>query len=373
MHLKNPGDKTNENCAILRRHYTKGRAGEESFIALSKDIFLKVFYSAGDPSSIQQYFKDVRTVFAIGNFDGCHIGHQKLLTRCRSLAKRLGAKAGVLTFSPHPRSYFKPREPVEPIFDSDQKFRSFQELGLDICVQRTFNQEFAELGPEEFFYDYLCKTLSCVGIVVGENFFFGKQRRGDIKLLSEYANTYQVALDVVEPATFSGRTVSSSRLRQAIKRGQLHDVYNMLGRPLLIEGRTEKGRQLGRTIGIPTVNIYPNSPFLLPKAVCAGYGVLLKDSDEPPAIFPNMKDPRLHHAAINIGYKPSISDNLELSVEAHLIDQQLELDAHYNQRLAIYVRHKVRDEQQFRSIEELRQQISQDIGTCRQFLRSQPH
>ncbi|MBP9706416.1 MAG: riboflavin biosynthesis protein RibF [Oligoflexales bacterium] len=314
---------------------------------------------------------------AIGNFDGCHRGHQSLIQQLVNLAKQKGASAGVLTFDPRPEAFFRQFGAETLLFTREQKSRAFEELGVDFHILQEFDFAFSRLSHVEFFEDLLVKQLGIKVLVVGADFKFGAGRLGNIDYLKsaceKFSIDFQPLFPVLIDASEKSPQISSTRIRQSLlNEGDCQLVAKMLGRPYLVEGLIKSGDKIGRQLGFPTLNLEPERAQLLPKnGVYSAYVALPENLSAGkkvfiPPIFPDYKS--LAPAAVNIGLRPTLQQNLpELRIEAHLLDRKLamELDS---RPMGIYFVERIRDEKKFADLDELKANIANDILACRQSL-----
>lgn len=309
-------------------------------------------------------------MISIGNFDGCHLGHQELIKRCVATARRLQTSAIALTFDPNPKQYFQPDRVFPKLFSPSQKIRAFQELGIDILLVHSFDHALATMSAEHFYQKLLCEQLQCQGIIVGHNFYFGHQREGDTQFLATRCHQDNIELQIVEAKRLADQQISSSSIRQSLCDGNIEVCNQMLGRDYLIEGRVESGQKIGRTLGLPTFNIAQTQQLIPKTGVYAGF-LLLGTEAETAKIFIDKTEEKntLLPAAINIGMRPSVDDtDRRIRIEAHAIDQKLPFDQHYGLSAAVYLSNRLRDEAKFASLNELEAQIRNDIIQARQKL-----
>lgn len=299
-------------------------------------------------------------VVTIGNFDGCHIGHQSLLAKAFEISKSYQAAPVVYTFDPHPQEFFSglylPR-----LFSRHQKTQAMRELGISQIVTQHFDQAFSEVSHEDFYQNYLRAQLNAKAIVVGEDFRFGHKRLGDVTYLKMQAKKDGLIVEALPALTTEGLVVSSSRIRSVIsEEGNVALAAKMLGRPYILQGVVAKGQQLGRTLGYPTANL-GNVQQLIPKTgVYVGYAHL-----DTSAEVMQMKS-KLIPMVTNIGYRPTVSQSRELAVEAHFLDgQHGEL---YGQKLTLYFVKRLRDEKTFADKSQLIDQIGLDAELAKKEL-----
>ncbi|RZA24540.1 MAG: riboflavin biosynthesis protein RibF [Proteobacteria bacterium] len=301
---------------------------------------------------------DESSSLTIGNFDGCHLGHQELLRLARRAADERGAKTTVLTFDPHPREYFQPTLKLPRLFQPEQKLRALEELGVDRVVVQSFDQQLSQLTPERFCKDLLLSHLQTTAVTVGYDFRFGKGRTGT---LSDFHTFLPEALiQEAGEVSIGGQTASSSMIRKYLQLSNIFKANELLGRAYLLEGVIQKGKQLGRQLGFPTANIDVKSQLLPEAGVYCGYAVLRAEA--PIFEQPESKIPCI----LNIGYRPTIAqDKPQLLVETHLLTGEYGQDALYDLPMGIYLTHHIRGEKKFNGLDELKAQIQTDCEKAR--------
>lgn len=305
----------------------------------------------------------------IGNFDGCHRGHQTLIQQTQAIAASSNLSALVMSFDPNPKDFFQPQPSPHNLFSAAQKQRALSELGVNEYLVQKFDRDFSLITRETFVNDYLLAALRCRALVVGYDFAFGFRRQGNTAFLQEQSAAQGFSLQVMPPYQHHGTTVSSSVIRQLLTAdGNIQQVTELLGRPYLLEGQVAKGKQLGRTIGWPTINV-GSVQQLLPKPgiYCGWLWLAENDADSPEVMrLPQRRLP----AAISIGTNPTINDqNTEVFVEAYAIHTQLPYDTLYGRGCGIYLTHRLRDEMKFAGLAELDEQIKQDVQQALQLLK----
>ena len=210
----------------------------------------------------------------IGNFDGVHRGHAQLISRLLTNAKLLGGPAIVFTFDPHPAEVLRPGNSPPPLTTSESKCERLGELGVGVVVTYPTDMALLSLGPDAFFDEVIISSLGAQAVVEGPNFRFGAERAGSIEKLRQLCNERSIKLDVVQPIEFGGqRSISSSRIREAIGEGDVESAAAMLGRPYQIAGAVGQGAQRGRQLGFPTANLVEIPTLLPPLGVYAGRNV----------------------------------------------------------------------------------------------------
>lgn len=285
--------------------------------------------------------KAADAVVAIGNFDGVHMGHRALLAHARKVADENGWRLVVLTFSPHPRVFFRPDQPPFLLTNTAQKMRELTSAGADDVVVLRFDGILSTVTAEEFIANVLEDALLARHIVVGNNFVFGKDRGGNVALL-EQSGLGVSALPVVNDA--AGDRISSERIRASLRHGHVATAEELLGRPWEIEGVVIKGHQRGRTIGFPTANMGLGE-YLHPL-----FGVYTAEIQ-----FEG--DAGIYPAVVNIGQRPTIGVSGPL-LEAHLLDYSGDL---YGKTMRVRLLNFLRPEQKFADFELLKQQIHKDV------------
>ena len=292
------------------------------------------------------------TAITIGNFDGCHRGHRLLLDAAVRLAATHNQHSVVISFV----DANKPS--AEQLFTTAQRLRSFAAAGLHTCLLHNFDRSLTDISHEDFLHDCLQRRFNMHHLVVGDDFRFGHQRRGDVAWLKAQAG---FNLTAIAPLVHAGQRISSSAVRQLLAAGNVSTAAEMLGRPYLLEGQVQRGAQRGSKLGIPTANLSHIEQLLPAHGVYAGWAVL--EVECSPLRVPTTARP----SVINIGTRPTVSDDGQRTVEVHVIAQQLgEL---YGKGMAVFFVQRLRDEKKFASREALRAQIDADITQAQHILR----
>ncbi|MEI6729877.1 MAG: bifunctional riboflavin kinase/FAD synthetase [Pseudomonadota bacterium] len=288
-------------------------------------------------------------VVALGNFDGLHIGHQKVIDTAIAIAKNSGKPAAVLTFEPHPRRLFNPSLPPLRITSLRSKIKLLQDNGVDFIRIVRFNKQFANLSPENFIKDILCQELQVSHVVTGDDFVFGNKRLGNVDYLKEMSVKLGFAATICEQVNIDGERCSSTRIRSLLELGKVGEIKHLLGREYSISGRVIAGDKRGRTIGFPTANILPNRIFLPAQGV---YAVIAKIAGQ------------LVKGVANIGTRPTFAGSHVL-LEVHLFDFEQEI---YGEHVEISLIEHIRAEQKFAGFEELKTQITADCRSAKEIL-----
>ena len=282
------------------------------------------------------------SVIAIGNFDGLHIGHQKVLKEARKKAKNQKIKFGLVTFEPVPTMFFNKNIKNHRINSLSQKIYFLKKIKLDFLIIINFNRFFSNLKPEKFIKKILFDKIKCKYVFISKNFRFGKKRLGDIKTLKNFEKKYSYKMIVTIPQKKREKIVSSTLIRKIIYKGRVKEAEKLLGRPWCVEGKVIRGNQRGRKIGFPTCNIKLNS-YTLPKL--GVYAVQVE--------IDNIKK----RGIANIGYRPTFNGKtLLLEVNIFGIKRNL-----YKKILKINFIKFVRAENKFKDINQLKAQIKKDI------------
>ena len=295
-------------------------------------------------------------VFALGNFDGVHLGHCAVIDAARKEASKRKCPALALTFEPHPYSLFKKDGDPFRLTPPLVKNRLLHEAGIDKIVTLDFTPAFAQKSPQAFVEEILCSTCQAHHIVAGFDFVFGRGRGGDRDALRRYLSPHGVSLTEVSPRRDKdGEIISSSRIRACVRQGQMDKAAALLGRGFSIEGRVQKGDQRGRTIGFPTANI------VLGETIRPLYGVYALCARQ-------CGTEAWHNGVANIGVRPSIGGGRELA-EFFLFDFEKDI---YDQRWEICLTQFLRPEKTFSSLDELKAQIQKDVQESRSLLETPP-
>jgi riboflavin kinase/FMN adenylyltransferase len=291
------------------------------------------------------------TLYALGNFDGLHRGHAAVIARAVECAAAHRIFAALATFAPHPRRFFKPNDAPFLITSPDVRDEAARALGMRSVLEIPFDNDLAALSPTAFVTDILVNRLHATGVVVGADFCFGRDRAGTAEDLKRLGSAADLIVEIVAPVG-DGEKYSSSRIRQAIRAGDMVEARRQLGRPWRIDGTVQHGDARGRTIEVPTANIE------LGDLVRPAFGVY--------AAWAMTADGVHHPAAVNIGIRPTMGGTVE-RVEAHLLDFEGDL---YGQPLILDVVSFIRPEQTFADLGALKGQIATDIATVRRMLAS---
>lgn len=282
---------------------------------------------------------------ALGKFDGIHLGHRKLLNRVLEQKKR-GLQAVVFTFDTSAAFFFGGDE--RELSVREEKRAAFAQMGIDVLIEFPLNPDTAATEPVTFVSRYLAEQMRTVYLCAGPDISFGKGGAGDYALLAAYAQDYGYQVELIEKVRVDGKEVSSTRVREAVRAGEMEAVTRMLGTPYSVKGKVLHGRQLGRTLGMPTANLLPDDGKLLPPN-----GVYYSRA--------HLGD-RVYRGITNIGCKPTVSDERILGVETYLYDFAGEI---YDREITVELLAFRRPERTFEGVEALRRQIEEDVAAGR--------
>lgn len=292
------------------------------------------------------------SILTIGAFDGVHLGHQKLVGKSVVEARNKGAPAVVLTFFPHPSVVLQGRRPSFYLTTPDRKAELLGNLGVDLVITQEFNKDLS-LVPAEQFLRRLKENLGFVQLWVGPDFALGHQREGNIAYLTEAQERWEFELHVVEPLKVSGEVISSSRIREALRSGDVARAARYLGRFFSLSGTVQEGAGRGKGLGIPTANLAVWEEIAYPRE-----GVY--------ACLAAIEDGSTWNAVTNLGRRPTFEDQLDLAViETHIMGYDGNL---YGRQVRLEFVERLRDEVRFESIDQLVEQIRADIEKADQIL-----
>lgn len=291
---------------------------------------------------------------ALGNFDGLHKGHQKLINETVSAARNNNGIAAAFVFEPHPIKVLFPERAPKLLVTAQHKADLMEKLGLNLLIYTSFTLAISKCSPEEFVNNILINKLNIKQAFVGFNYTFGHKGAGTPELLQELGKKHGFEVRVIPPVEVDGQVVSSSLIRKALESGNIKWARVMLGYDPMLEGQVIEGERRGRTIGFPTANLAVSSELNVP-----GKGVYAARAQIRDGIF---------QAVVNIGSKPTFHEEYPISIEAHLIDFHDEI---YGEKMRLYFIDKIRDERRFSNVEELVGQISKDRDRAKQIAAGQ--
>ena len=281
-------------------------------------------------------------VIAIGNFDGIHLGHLKVIYEAKKMAKKNKLPFGLMTFEPVPVMFFNKKIKNHRISSLEQKKDQLKKLKLDFLIIIKFNKNFSSLSAEEFIKKIIHKKTACRFLYVSKNFRFGFKRKGNIKTLEKYGKQFNFKNKIVMPFKTRGKIISSTFIRKKIRKGQIEEVNKLLNRYWSINGKVIRGQKRGRKIGFPTCNL-KLSNYVIPRL--GVYAVKVKTNNIS------------NNGIANIGYRPTFNgQNLLLETNIFGINKNL-----YNKVITVGFKKFLRAEKKFKSFEYLKKQIKIDI------------
>ncbi len=290
----------------------------------------------------------------IGNFDGCHRGHQQILAHLRQKAAQLNLPTVVMLFEPQPNEFFTAEQAPARLMRLRDKVRHLQQAKVDYVLCIRFDRTFANLSAEEFIHHYLVEKLKVKFLSIGDDFHFGYQRQGNFQTLLNAGQQFGFEVENNDSfyleQTDNKQRISSTLIRQALSENNLQLAEARLGKPYSIHGRVAHGKKLGRTIGFPTANIH------LHRQVNPVQGVY--------AVEVVTKNNEYYQGVANIGNRPTVDGKTRPLLEVHLFDFSQDL---YGQPLDIIFHHKIRNEIKFADFGQLKQQIAKDVQTAKDF------
>lgn len=297
-----------------------------------------------DLENMPQTFSN--SIITLGNFDGLHLGHQELIRMIIGTAKERGTISLVVTFRPHPLKILAPEKCPPLISIYEEKIRLFEELGIDVLVKIPFTHDFSVMSSEEFVRDILCQKLGAKEIFVGSNYRFGRGRQGNVESLREYGKKYGFSVTEVEQVTLMGEIISSTKIRNLLKDGEVEHAARLLGRTYAISGIVVKGDGRGRSLGFPTANIAPKHAIIPADGVYA-VRIFVRE--------------RLYDGIANIGLRPTFNKQ-GLTIEVHIFNFDEDI---YGEDISLYFIKRIREEKKFDGPDALIRQINSDIAEAR--------
>ncbi len=288
------------------------------------------------------------SIILIGNFDGLHLGHQKLFQLAQSYKKKYNLKIGVVNFDPMPKMFFNKKLKNFRLSNINQKIKLLSNLKVDFVITKKFDKKFSKTKALNFISQILNKKLASKFIFVSNNFRFGNKREGNVKLLKKYEQLFNYKVVKPEPLIKNKKIVSSSLIRNFLEKGLLDKANNLLKRNWVIQGVVKKGRQVGKKIGFPTCNI-DIGDYVLAKPGVYAVKVLRKNSN------------KYLKGIANLGYRPTFNEK-KLLLEVHLFNFSGNL---YNKLLSVEFLKFIRKEKKFYNVNQLRAQIKKDLNIAK--------
>jgi riboflavin kinase/FMN adenylyltransferase len=302
---------------------------------------------------LEEFNKLDNAVVTSGTFDGVHLGHRKILNRLIEVAKQTDGESVVITFYPHPRSVISPDNKIVNLLSTlDEKIELLEKSGIQHLVIIPFTREFSELTSEEFIQKILIQTIGTKTLVIGFDHRFGKNREGSFEYLKAHKGNYGFEIEEISRQDIENIGVSSSKIRKALQDGDIQLADHFLGRNYSLSGVIVKGKQLGRTIGFPTANIQVREVAkLIPTN--GVYAVRVEYKNEE------------FNGMLNIGNRPTVDGTFQ-TIEVNIFEFDREI---YGENLTVEFIQKIRNEQKFNGLDELKAQIAKDKITCTEILK----
>jgi riboflavin kinase/FMN adenylyltransferase len=286
-------------------------------------------------------------VLALGNFDGLHRGHRKILERMRRVATERGATSVIMTFDPHPPRIVRPEKAPRLLMTKAQKLEAIADAGVQGAAIVRFTPELSRWDPETFVRVVLVDWLRVSEVWVGANFLFGHDRSGNFSLLRVLGARYGFKAEKIDPVRYKDFVVSSTRIRRLVSEGRVDEAGALLGHQYFIDGTVVRGDERGRTIGFPTANLCSENELLPPHGVYA-------TTTQIGAV--------VHPSVTNIGTRPTVDDSGRTVIETHIFDLDRDL---YGQSIRVGFVQRLRDERAFESLDVLQAQIAADCVRAR--------
>ncbi|WP_187296166.1 bifunctional riboflavin kinase/FAD synthetase [Tepidibacter mesophilus] len=293
-------------------------------------------------TDLQDLNIDHDTVVTIGNFDGVHKGHQKIIRDAILIAKKKKIKSVLFTFTNHPVNFFK-KDKLKNIITKEEKYRIINQMGIDIIVAIPFDEFIIKLDPKEYIQTILKDKLNAKQVVIGHDFRFGQNRGGNAQFLKNMGKIYGFDVKVMKPICLKNIRISSTYVRNLLEIGDVDKVSEFLGRDYEIKGIVVHGKKIGRNLGFPTINLKYDDNILVPKVGVYQTKVNI--------------DGKIYNGATNVGYSPTVKQN-EFTVETYILQYNGDL---YEKEVSVIFIRRIRDEIKFDTLEDLKKQMSMDI------------
>ncbi|HUL44441.1 MAG TPA: bifunctional riboflavin kinase/FAD synthetase [Bacteroidota bacterium] len=301
--------------------------------------------------SLEELAFDKNSVVTVGTFDGLHLGHRAIVDQLVAGARSIRGRSVVITFNPHPREIVAKRS-VEWLTTLDDRCRTLEQFGIDVLFVVTFTYEFSRLSSRDFYEKFVVRGTGAREVIVGYDHMFGRDREAGIHELRQMGEEFGFRVSVVDPVSLGGAIVSSSKIRDRLREGNVAQACEYLGRPYSLEGTVIEGDHRGTRLGFPTANIAPEHEHQLVPAEGV-YAVLAYHSG------------KRYRGMMNIGRRPTVSESGERFLEVHLFAFEGTL---YGDRLRVEFINRIRSEEKFASLEELKRQLERDRNECLRIL-----
>lgn len=293
-------------------------------------------------------------VVTIGNFDGVHLGHRRILEAVVARARESKRPSVAITFEPHPLAVLRPDHAPRRIQTLRQKEEAIEAIGIETLLVIPFTRDFSLTEPEEFVRSFLGERLGASELVLGHHFAFGRGKRGDLALLKRLGPECGFTAEGVDEVIVGGEPVSSTRIRDALSAGKVADANEMLGREYFLDGIVSKGDRMGRKIGFPTINLTPENELVPADGVYVA-GIEISSFG------------RRFDCVTNIGRRPTVYEDFSTTIETFVLDFSSDV---YGERVRLFFVDRLREERKFPSVMALTEQIGRDIEATRAYLTS---
>ncbi|MDF2448672.1 MAG: riboflavin kinase/FMN adenylyltransferase [Bacteroidota bacterium] len=289
------------------------------------------------------------SIVTIGTFDGVHLGHQKIIKRLVELKKKNGGQTVIFTFDPHPRKILFPEQrDLKLITTTVEKCELLKQYGIDHVLVFPFTREFSQMNAVDYVSNIISHGLKTKTLVIGYDHRFGSNREGNIDTLKDLASVYNFEVEEIPAQEINQLSVSSTRIRKSLEDGDVQTANEYLGYNFFITGKVVKGKQLGRTIGFPTANIYiSDRDKLVPKIGVYAVNVILRE--------------KMFKGMLNIGYNPTTDFDRSIKTEVNIFDFDQNI---YGETMKLEFVKRIRDEEKFANLEELKNALAQDKIAC---------
>ncbi len=287
-------------------------------------------------------------VLTVGNFDGVHLGHQRILESVVEQARALQGTAVVMTFDPHPARVLAPQRAPSRLTTEEQKLALLDAAGVEIVLVVPFTRDFSLLAPRAFVEELIYRRIGARAVCIGANFRFGHGKAGDARFLAALGKEFRFEVHVVEPVVVRGQVASSSLIRSLVRSGDVRGATRLLGRSFSLTGQVRAGEGRGRQLGFPTLNFFPEQECL------PAYGVYITETRIASQTWPSVT---------NVGVRPTFDGGV-LVVESHLLEFSGTIET---PQLEVQFHERLREERKFPSLRALQAQIAQDVAQARQF------
>ena len=298
------------------------------------------------------YYPVNNAVVTTGIFDGVHVGHKTIINRLKRIAQKHNGESVLITFHPHPRLVLQKNKELKLLSTIDERINLLQGIGVDHLIIIPFDEQFSKLSSTQFVEDILVKKVGTKRLVIGYDHHFGRNREGSFKHLLEFGSKYGFEVEEIPALEVDKVNVSSTIIREALLNGQVKKASEFLEHAYTLKGRVVEGDQIGRSIGFPTANIKIEEDYkLIPKGGVYAVNVVYSN------IF--------YKGMLNIGRRPTISSNNELTIEVNIFDFNKSI---YGDELKLEIIQHVRNEIHFTDINGLKAQLEQDLNDCKKIL-----